>query len=99
MIETLVLVGTFTAGAVAGRFVPWGQLKSLALRGFRKKSKTDDDEFDEDELAAAVLKGVQEHIVAETIRLRDMAKSDDPAIEDAMRGLAKGFLIGNRRFF
>lgn len=95
MLEALAVAGSFACGIIAGAVVPWGQLKKLASRAFPKRQKTND----EDELAQEVLRDVREHVVAETIRLRDMAKSDDPLIEDAMRAMAKSFLVSNRRFF
>lgn len=96
MFEALALAGTFAAGAVVGHCTPWGRLKQLASRAVRKP-KT--DEINEEELAQELLRDVRQHVVTETMRLRDMAHSDDPAIEEAMRGIARSFLITNKEVF
>lgn len=96
MVETAIMAGigvaSFAAGIVVGR---------IRFPRFSLKPVQGDPgpQVEEGELAQQVLRDVRSQVVEETIRLRDMAKSDDPVIEDEMRNIAKGFLMSNRRFF
>lgn len=90
--DPIIIPAALLAGMAGGATVKWGRFKWPS-----RKPKT--LSINDDRLAHDLLRVVQEHVVEETVHLRDMARSDDPIVQDAMQGIAKNFLLANRGYF